>query len=129
LCRDHIKAIECYRQFLTVLGATEDKFAQGLAHNSIGVAYQNLGGSYLAKAEYHHSLHSSFADLPGQFIAHTNLGLVYHGMCNSELAMEHHRAALEAATALQSTAGQSIAIGNLGLTGYETRDLSTARAW
>jgi hypothetical protein len=46
----------------------------------------------------------------------------------TEQAAFAHQAALRAALAMSSLAAQNIAIGNLGLTGLQHRDLVTARA-
>mmetsp|Transcript_11005 Transcript_11005/g.20939 ORF Transcript_11005/g.20939 Transcript_11005/m.20939 type:complete len:690 (-) Transcript_11005:219-2288(-) len=257
--KEYLKAIECYKAFQTVLEATEDKFADALAHNSIGVSYYNLAnqtgggkllqnsspravnngsgfdeggldsregkgrgssrngdktpnfGAYRAKrqgspptkscvtspqyakpaeqdafspavpnrnvlglenlsntalvpldfssalttnlnrlnltrktedeipdiemqimryrdlARWHHSQHRDLADLPGQFIAHCNLGLVCKDSGFAKDSARHHQHALRAAIRMNSLVGQSIAVGNLGLTGFAHNDLLTAK--
>lgn len=173
--RQHLRAVACYQRFEEILcggggnggaqgGRTararsaslrtaEDAFAESLAHNSIGVSYQNLGDGYYEQALYHHALHRDIADTPGQLIAYTNMGLIYQLMATSaaadaaagdshgvhgeggvesktltEHAAYHHQQALRCAIRMGSLAGQNIAIGNLGLTGLQHADLATARA-
>lgn len=176
------QAIECYRQFKLILcgpkagtvgpgvnggggeggsnntsnhlRSAEDSFADALAHNSLGVSFQNLGADFFPQALYHHARHREIADIPGQFIAYTNMGLIYQLMASNaaaaaaaassgtgptpdsdstaksytERAAYHHQQALRCALSLSSLAGQNIAIGNLGLTGLQHSDLQTARA-
>lgn len=108
----------------------EDKAAQALAHNSMGVAYLCLGPQYGKQALFHHRAHRemSASDLSGQFAALTNLGLVYMLMGENQTAAQHHQAALKCAQATSNVVAQSIALGNLGLTGYASQDMGAARA-
>ena len=169
------KAIECYQRFKHILCGpkvgkvggdindshssagprrpSEDNFAAALAHNSLGVSFQNMGPEYYQQALYHHACHRDIADLPGQFIAYTNMGLIYQLMANqaqreasvpssspssplsslhwkqlTEQAAYNHQQALRCGIQMSSLAGQNIAIGNLGLTGLQHHDLETARA-
>lgn len=126
--REYLKAVECYEAFKDVLVATEDKFAQALAHNSIGVSYMNLGGpGSIEAAIEHHKRHRDLADIPGKFIAFTNLGLLYNRIGDFKAAAVHHQHALRCAIRMSSVAGQSVAIGNLGLAGLANNDLASAR--
>lgn len=125
--RDFLKAIQCYQAFQQVLVSSEDKFAQALAFNSIGVALMNLGGDYLKQSIHYHEQHRELADVPGKFIAFTNLGLVYQLLSDNQQAAVNHQHALRCAIRMSSVAGQSVAIGNLGLTGLANGDLNSAR--
>ena len=126
--KEYLKAIGCYQKFRRVLRSSEDKFAEALAHNSIGVSYHNLGPEYAQHAIYHYSKHRDIADVPGKFIAYTNLGLIYEQLGYSDLATANFQMALRSAIRMSSVAGQSIAIGNLGLAGLKNDDLDTAKA-
>jgi tetratricopeptide (TPR) repeat protein len=147
LCYDNLnlfsKAIACYKSFSEVLEGSEDFFAQSLAHNCIGVAYQNMAHSvsveggeqhaekrraYLQLAVRHHSLHRDSADAEGLFLAQTNMGLVYGALNDLQSATELHQHALKSAIHLSNVSGQSAAIGNLGLTAFHSLDFATARA-
>lgn len=126
--REYLKAIECYKDFAETLVLTEDKFAQALAHNSIGVSYMNWGGpGSVEEALRHHTLHRDLADVPGKFIAFTNLGLLHLRLKNAQSAAVNHQHALRCAIRMASIAGQSVAIGNLGLAAMANDDLMSAR--
>ena len=62
------------------------------------------------------------------FVAHSNLGLALGSLEQHIDAAKHHQEALRLAIRLQSTHGQSIAVGNLGLLGGRQGDLVTAKA-
>lgn len=120
-------AIECYEQFRKILNSAEDdKFAESLAQNSIGVSYQYMKSYEIAI--YHHTLHRDITDISGQFIAYTNLGIIYNILNNTEQAALNHQHALRCAIQMSSLTAQSISIGNLGLTGILHGDYVTARA-
>lgn len=125
--REHLRAIQSYQQFQEVLISTEDKFAQALAHNSIGVAFMNLGEKYYSKAQYHHEKHRDLADIPGKFIAFTNLGIISLLRGDPKASSSNHQYALQCAIRMSSIAGQSVAIGNLGLAEIVNRDFASAR--
>jgi hypothetical protein len=103
-------------------------FQYSRADNAIGVSYQLLGADYYGDALQYHERHAASPDLHDQFIAHTNMGLIYAGCGNASEAAVHHQHALRFAIRVGSVAAQSVAIGNLGLTGTKQNDLVTAKA-
>jgi tetratricopeptide (TPR) repeat protein len=157
VCYDNLghfkKAMTCYQSFAEVLQGSEDKFAEALAHNCIGVGYQLLAKGlerslrgedrdkkgdeitpaerqqqYLQLALQHHNIHCKFADGAGQFLAHSNMGLCYDALDDLAHAADEHQQALRNAIQLSSLSGQCMAIGNLGMTALKGNDLGTARA-
>jgi hypothetical protein len=66
---------------------------------------------------HYHKKHLEIADDAGMFVAHSNLGLALGSLEQHIDAAKHHQEALRLAIRLQSTHGQSIAVGNLGLLG------------
>ena len=154
VCYDNLnqfrKSIPCYQSFIEVLQNTEDKFAEALAHNCIGVGYQLVAKQLsqpsrenrdnaehdieaqkhqlLQQALKHHSFHCEYADGAGQFLAHSNMGLCYDALEDLAHAADEHQQALRNAIHMSSLSGQSMAIGNLGMTALKGGDLDTARA-
>jgi tetratricopeptide (TPR) repeat protein len=101
----------------------------------------------LARATAYHQRHLELADDSGRCIAHSNLGLCASllgkdvNTSNSSstssstssssalsTAAAHHQEALRAALRLRSAAGQSVAVGNLGLLALRGGDAQTAQA-
>jgi tetratricopeptide (TPR) repeat protein len=102
----------------------------------------------LARATAYHQRHLELADDSGRCIAHSNLGLCASllgkdtnsssssssnsSSSNISSAMStaaaHHQEALRAALRLRSAAGQSVAVGNLGLLALRGGDAQTAQA-
>lgn len=96
------KAIECYQRYLQLCLSTNDLDLQCLGHNSLGVAYYDLGPQYMDKCIYHHKQHLAAADQYGKFVAYSNLGVAYSVIGESEKAYENHQHALRCAIALGS---------------------------
>ncbi len=91
-----------------------------MAYNCIGVSYQKLGEKdkkFYKNAIDFHLKHKQIADIGGKFIAHVNLGIVYSELQENEKATINQQFALRYAIQMSSSAGQSIAIGNLGKIG------------
>lgn len=135
------KSINMYKKYVSVCQQTNDVAGAALAFNCIGVNYIILGqGSdsddgtsdenkrYLENAIQFHTQHLQVADERGQFVAHCNLGLSHDRLGEYELSARHHQDALRIAIHLNSTHGQCISVGNLGLVGIRQGDLATARA-
>jgi len=120
------KAIKAYQQFLTVCKSIGDTHGEALAYNCIGVDYHKMaemapGNKALwQEAINYHTKHKEIADVPGKFLAHVNLGIIYSALGEAERAAINHQFALRYAVHLESRAGQSVALGNLGLIGTNT---------
>ena len=111
-----------------------------LAFNCIGVNYITIGEQalkrgdvekatgYFERAAEFHSQHLQIADERGQFVAHCNLGIACDRLRQYEAAARHHQDALRLSIHLQSTHGQCISVGNLGLVGIRQGDYATATA-
>lgn len=120
---EYDKAIKAYQQFLTVCKSIGDTHGEALAYNCIGVDYHKMaemahGNKALwQEAINYHTKHKEIADVPGKFLAHVNLGIIYNALGETERAAINHQFALRYAVHLESRAGQSVALGNLGLVG------------
>ncbi|TYZ63765.1 hypothetical protein PybrP1_004909 [[Pythium] brassicae (nom. inval.)] len=138
------KAIDCYLLVLSISESTQHKVFTGLAANCIGVNYQLLaaasrefvytgsfvdaGSRSLQSALVYHRKHLDVADDAGKFVAHLNLGLAHGSLGDPNEAARHHQEALRVSIRLNSTYGQSLAVGNLGLLASRQNDLETALA-
>ena len=81
----------------------------------------------LEKAIKLHERHLAIADAGGSFAAFTNLGLCRGALGDADGAARHHQDALRLAIELESSSGQSIAVGNLGSLAMRRGDLATLR--
>lgn len=138
------KAIDCYMLVLSISESTQHKVFMGLAANCIGVNYQMMasasreymytgkfvdpGNRSLQSALVYHQKHLDVADDAGKFVAHMNLGLAHGSLGDPNEAARHHQEALRIAIRLNSSYGQSLAVGNLGLLASRQNDLETATA-
>ncbi|KAJ0411687.1 hypothetical protein ATCC90586_002071 [Pythium insidiosum] len=141
---DYAKAIDCYQLVLSIGESSQQKLFVALAANCIGVNHQLLssatkelvytgqfvepGNRHLLQAVTFHQKHLEVADDAGKFVAHLNLGLTYGSLQDPNEAARHHQEALRLAIRLNSTYGQSLAVGNLGLLASRQSDLDTATA-
>uniref|UniRef100_K3WJS9 MalT-like TPR region domain-containing protein n=1 Tax=Globisporangium ultimum (strain ATCC 200006 / CBS 805.95 / DAOM BR144) TaxID=431595 RepID=K3WJS9_GLOUD len=140
---EYSKAIDCYMLVLSISESTKHSIFMGLAANCIGVNYQLMSSAreyiYTGKfvdaenqnlqhALVYHQKHLEVADDAGKFVAHLNLGLTYGSLNDPNEAARHHQEALRLAIRLNSTYGQSLAVGNLGLLASRQNDLETAVA-
>jgi len=98
--------------------------------NSLGISYQLAGPKHSDRALYYHQLHlkSTGNDTQSKFCCYTNLGLVYTALGDIDRASDCHKNALRCAFKLKSQRKQRIAIGNLGLAGFQHKDYLTAEA-
>ena len=126
--QEYAQAIPYYETFLKLCQHSQDPQGEMLALNAIGVAYQQRGLEYYGDAAHYHSRHLDSPYLNDKFVAHTNLGLVFAALGQPAEAAVHHQHALRYAIRLGSVPSQSIAIGNLGLTGSASQDFVTAKA-
>ena len=69
----------------------------------------------MTNALKYHKKHFELADDAGKFVACTNVGLVLGSLGKVSEAAKSHQDALRLAIKLQSTYGQSLAVGNLSL--------------
>lgn len=141
---EYSKAIDCYMLVLSISESTQHKIFMGLAANCIGVNYQLMSSAAreyvytgkfvdannrsLQNALLYHQKHLNVADDAGKFVAHLNLGLTYGSLSDPNEAARHHQEALRLAIRLNSSYGQSLAVGNLGLLASRQNDLETASA-
>lgn len=141
---EYSKAIDCYMLVLSISESTQHKIFMGLAANCIGVNYQLMSSAAreyvytgkfvdannrnLQNALVYHQKHLNVADDAGKFVAHLNLGLTYGSLSDPNEAARHHQEALRLAIRLNSSYGQSLAVGNLGLLASRQNDLETASA-
>lgn len=141
---EYAKAIDCYMLVLSISESTQHKVFIGLAANCIGVNHQLLSSAsrefvytgkfvdtkskHLQSALVYHQKHLEVADDAGKFVAHMNLGLVHGSLGDPNEAARHHQEALRISIRLNSTYGQSLAVGNLGLLASRQNDLETAIA-
>lgn len=141
----HGQALESYGSFLDVAKKMQDRTAEGLAFNSMGVdcmlsacppsASTGFGAAQLSataraslrRAVEYHDAHLKVADEGGRFMASTNLGLCYGALGDALASARHHQDALRIAISLQSFSGQSISVGNLGSLAMRQGDYATAR--
>lgn len=139
------QALESYGSFLDVAKKMQDRTAEGLAFNSMGVdcmlsacppsASTGFGAAQLSataraslrRAVEYHDAHLKVADEGGRFMASTNLGLCYGALGDALASARHHQDALRIAISLQSFSGQSISVGNLGSLAMRQGDYATAR--
>lgn len=142
--QDYSKAIDCYMLVLSISESTQHSIFMGLAANCIGVNYQMMssasreyiytgkfvdaGNRNLQNALVYHQKHLDVADDAGKFVAHLNLGLAYGSLNDPNEAARHHQEALRLSIRLNSSYGQSLAVGNLGLLASRQNDLETAVA-
>ena len=138
-------ALESYGSFLDVARKMQDRVAEGLAYNSMGVdcmlsacppspsggfGANQLGEgavAHLRRAIEFHDAHLKVADEGGRFMASTNLGLCYGAIGDALASARHLQNALRIAISLQSFSGQSISVGNLGSLAMRQGDYATAR--
>ena len=140
------EALRAYGQFLQVAREIEDPAAEALAYNAMGVdemaaacpaktngegfgaaALSDQSVERLERAVKLHERHLAIADAGGRFAAFTNLGLCRGALGDADGAARHHQDALRLAIELESSSGQSIAVGNLGSLAMRRGDLATAR--
>ena len=119
----YAQALESFASFLDVAKKMQDRTAEGLAYNSMGVdcmlsacppsASTGFGAAQLSDAaraslrravEYHEA-HLKVADEGGRFMASTNLGLCYGALGDALASARHHQDALRIAIALQRGPG------------------------
>lgn len=135
---DHLKSIPCYERFLSLCTSNGDEEGQYLGFNALGVAHMLLKNYevsagmiellYNPKLDYHrrHLESPSFMD---RFIGHTNLGLVLSLQNEVNHAAVQHQHALRYAIRLGLVVLQSVAIGNLGISGSAQHDYVTAKVF
>merc|ERR1711998_125458 len=127
--RDYKSAIKQYKKFLSICVRTNDVVGEALAYNSIAVDYQLIGGEKaLRKAIEYHTKHRDMADIPGKFTAYTNLGIAHAALGAADKAVYNHQNALRHAIHMSILEGESLACANLGTTGAQQGDVSTAKA-
>ena len=140
------EALRAYGQFLQVARDIDDVEKEALAYNAMGVdemaaacpakttgegfgaaALSDQSVERLERAVALHERHLAIADAGGRFAAFTNLGLCRGALGDADGAARHHQDALRLAIELESSSGQSIAVGNLGSLAMRRGDLATAR--
>jgi len=127
--REHRSSIKQYKKFLSICVRTNDVVGEALAYNSIAVGYQLIGGEKaLKKSIEYHTKHRDMADIPGKFTAYCNLGIAYAALGQMDKAVYNHQNALRHAIHMSSLEGESLACANLGMTGAQQGDVTTAKA-
>jgi len=119
--KDHHKAIQYYKKFLSLCRSINDVNGEALAYNCLGVDYQILGDlgdkeMYQQSLKYHEK-HKDIGNLAGKFTSSINLGMLYSSLGDEKNAILCQQHALRLAIELSDSNSQGIAIGNLGKIG------------
>ena len=111
------RAIEYYKQRLTIARETGDRRGEGNALNNLGVAYRQLGEPKRAIEYYEQDLAITreTGDRRGEGQTLGNLGLAYADLGEPKRAIEYYEQHVTIARETGDRRGEGMALGNLGV--------------
>ena len=105
-----------------------ERMQEGWSHNSIGLAYKDMGRAEVAKGYFEKSVSIAreIGDRNGEGTGLGNLGIVYKDLGDVQRAIGYYEQHLEITRETKDRRGEGNALGNLGNARYLLRDLQRA---
>jgi CHAT domain-containing protein/tetratricopeptide (TPR) repeat protein len=121
-------AIYLYEEALVIVRALEQRRAEGVIMNNLGVCYRSLS-DYQRAIDYHEQSLAIFleiGDRDGEVMTLNNLGNCYHSLSDYQQAIDYCEQALVLSREIGNLAGEASSLGSIGNCYYSLSDYHQA---